>query len=65
MTVDLGGGDGLTGRIVQLVLLVTLLSVAPSILIMATNGWTNWGNAGGAAVRNTLIEVAKRIAADL
>ena len=36
-----------------------------SILIMATNGWTNWGNAGGAAVRNTLIEVAKRIAADL
>ncbi|MFT3811618.1 MAG: flagellar type III secretion system pore protein FliP [Micropepsaceae bacterium] len=37
VTVDLGGGDGLTGRIVQLVLLVTLLSVAPSILIMATS----------------------------
>ena len=37
VTVDLGGGEGLTGRIVQLVLLVTLLSVAPSILIMATS----------------------------
>lgn len=37
VSIDLGGGDGLTGRIVQLVLLVTLLSVAPSILIMATS----------------------------
>ena len=37
VTVDLGGGEGLTGRIVQLVLIVTLLSVAPSILIMATS----------------------------
>ena len=37
VTLDLGGGEGLTGRIVQLVLLVTLLSVAPSILIMATS----------------------------
>jgi len=37
VSIDLGGGEGLTGRIVQLVLLVTLLSVAPSILIMATS----------------------------
>lgn len=37
MNIDLGGGEGLTGRIVQLVLLVTLLSVAPSILIMTTS----------------------------
>ncbi|MFO1238046.1 MAG: flagellar type III secretion system pore protein FliP [Alphaproteobacteria bacterium] len=37
VTLDFGTGDGLTGRIVQLVLLVTLLSVAPSILIMASS----------------------------
>ena len=37
LTLDLGGGEGLTGRIVQLVLLVTLLSIAPSILIMTTS----------------------------
>ena len=37
VTLDFGAGDGLTGRIVQLVLLVTLLSVAPSILIMASS----------------------------
>jgi len=37
VSIDLGGGDGLTGRIVQLVLVVTLLSVAPSILIMTTS----------------------------
>jgi flagellar biosynthetic protein FliP len=37
VSIDLGGGEGLTGRIVQLILLVTLLSVAPSILIMTTS----------------------------
>ena len=37
LSIDLGGGDGLTGRIVQLVLLVTVLSVAPSVLIMTTS----------------------------
>ena len=37
VTLDFGTGDGLTGRIVKLVLLVTLLSVAPSILIMASS----------------------------
>ncbi len=37
VSIDLGGGEGLTGRIIQLVLLVTILSVAPSILIMTTS----------------------------
>ncbi len=37
VTLDFGTGDGLTGRIIQLVLLVTVLSVAPSILIMTTS----------------------------
>lgn len=39
LTLDLGGeGEGgLTGRIVQLVLLITALSLAPSLLIMVTS----------------------------
>jgi flagellar biosynthetic protein FliP len=37
VSIDLGGGEGLTGRLVQLILVVTLLSVAPSILIMTTS----------------------------
>jgi len=41
ITIDLGegtgGSAGLTGRIVQLVVLITVLSVAPSILIMVTS----------------------------
>jgi len=36
LTLDLDGGT-LTGRIVQIVLLVTVLSLAPSILVMATS----------------------------
>ena len=36
VTVDLGTEGSLTGRIVQLVLLVTVLSLAPSILVMVT-----------------------------
>jgi len=36
LTVDLGGGD-LSSKIVQLVLLLTVLSLAPSILIMMTS----------------------------
>jgi flagellar biosynthetic protein FliP len=37
VTFDLGEGGGFTGRIVQLVLLMTVLSLAPSILIMMTS----------------------------
>jgi flagellar biosynthetic protein FliP len=37
VSIDLGGGEGLTGRLVQLILVITLLSVAPSILIMTTS----------------------------
>jgi flagellar biosynthetic protein FliP len=37
VTLDLGDGDGFSGRIVQLVLLLTVLSLAPSILIMMTS----------------------------
>ena len=37
VTVDLGDQGGLTERIVQLLILVTVLSLAPSILIMATS----------------------------
>lgn len=42
VTVDLGGGAGaeggtITGRVVQLVALLTILSLAPSILIMMTS----------------------------
>ena len=39
MSIDLGGGDGgtVTGRVVQLVALLTVLSLAPSILIMMTS----------------------------
>ncbi len=39
VTVDLGGGDGgtVTGRVIQTVALLTVLSLAPSILIMMTS----------------------------
>ncbi|MEX0644348.1 MAG: flagellar type III secretion system pore protein FliP [Parvularculaceae bacterium] len=37
LTLDLGDGGGFSGRIVQLVLLLTVLSLAPSILIMMTS----------------------------
>lgn len=37
LTLDLGDGGGFTSRIVQLVLLMTVLSLAPSILIMMTS----------------------------
>lgn len=39
LTIDMGGGDGggLTTRIIQLILLTTVLSLAPSILIMMTS----------------------------
>ena len=37
LTLDLGAESGLTARIVQLVLLTTILSLAPSILIMMTS----------------------------
>ncbi|MGE0743976.1 MAG: flagellar type III secretion system pore protein FliP [Rhodospirillales bacterium] len=38
VTLDLGGDDGTsTGRIVQLVVLMTVLSLAPSILVMVTS----------------------------
>ncbi|HIJ43436.1 MAG: flagellar type III secretion system pore protein FliP [Rhodospirillales bacterium] len=38
LSLDLGGGDGTTtGRIIQLFLLVTVLSLAPSILVMLTS----------------------------
>lgn len=39
ITIDMGGGEGgtVTGQIVRLVLLVTVLSLAPSILVMVTS----------------------------
>ena len=37
LTVDLGGDGGFGARIVQLVLLLTVLSLAPSVLIMMTS----------------------------
>jgi flagellar biosynthetic protein FliP len=37
LTVDLGGGNSSTGRIVQLIVLLTVLSLAPSILVMVTS----------------------------
>jgi flagellar biosynthetic protein FliP len=37
VTVDLGGEGALTERVVQLLILITVLSLAPSILIMATS----------------------------
>ena len=37
VTIDLGTGQGLTGGVVQLVLLITVLALAPSILIMTTS----------------------------
>lgn len=37
LTLDMGEGGGLSGRIVQLVMLLTVLSLAPSILIMMTS----------------------------
>lgn len=36
VSIDLGGGDALSGRVVQLFLLVTLLSLAPGIAVMVT-----------------------------
>jgi flagellar biosynthesis protein FliP len=36
-SLDLGGGGSTTGRIVQLVALLTILSLAPSILVMVTS----------------------------
>ena len=37
VTIDLGEGTGLSARIVQLILVTTVLSLAPSILIMMTS----------------------------
>ncbi len=39
ITIDTGGGDGgtVTGRVIQLVAILTVLSLAPSILIMMTS----------------------------
>jgi flagellar biosynthetic protein FliP len=37
ITLDMGDGASTTGRILQLIILTTLLSVAPSILIMVTS----------------------------
>jgi flagellar biosynthetic protein FliP len=37
VTVDLGGAGSSTGRIVQLVVLITVLSLAPAILVMVTS----------------------------
>ncbi len=37
LTLDLGDGASTTGRILQLIILTTFLSVAPSILIMVTS----------------------------
>ncbi|MFN4087546.1 MAG: flagellar type III secretion system pore protein FliP [Alphaproteobacteria bacterium] len=38
VNIDLGGGEGTTtGRIIQLVALLTVLSIAPSILVMVTS----------------------------
>jgi len=36
-SLDLGEGDALTGRVIQLVALLTILSLAPSILVMTTS----------------------------
>jgi len=37
LTLDLGEGASTTGRIIQLVLLTTVLSIAPSVLVMVTS----------------------------
>ena len=37
LTLDFGEGPSSTGRIVQIVLLVTVLALAPSILVMVTS----------------------------
>ncbi|MFN3960182.1 MAG: flagellar type III secretion system pore protein FliP [Parvularculaceae bacterium] len=37
MTIDLGDGAGFSSRLIQIVLLTTVLSLAPSILIMMTS----------------------------
>lgn len=37
ISVDLGNGDGLTTRVLQTVALITILSLAPSIVIMTTS----------------------------
>lgn len=37
LSVDLGGGASATGRIVQIIALLTVLSLAPSILVMVTS----------------------------
>lgn len=37
ITLDLGEGGTVTGRLVQLVLLITVLSLAPSLLVMVTS----------------------------
>ena len=37
IAVDLGTGDGLTARVLQLAALITVLSLAPSIIIMTTS----------------------------
>jgi flagellar biosynthetic protein FliP len=37
LSIDLGSGDGLTARVLQLTALITVLSLAPSIIIMTTS----------------------------
>ena len=36
-SLDLGSGGSTTGRVVQLIALLTILSLAPSILVMVTS----------------------------
>ena len=37
LSLDLGSSEGVSGRAVQLVALITILSLAPSILVMTTS----------------------------
>jgi flagellar biosynthesis protein FliP len=37
LSIDLGEGGSVTAQLVQLVLLITILSLAPSILVMVTS----------------------------
>ncbi|MBV8651233.1 MAG: flagellar biosynthetic protein FliP, partial [Alphaproteobacteria bacterium] len=37
LTLDLGEGGSSTGRIVQLMVLITVLSLAPAVLVMVTS----------------------------
>jgi flagellar biosynthetic protein FliP len=65
ISVDLGTGQGLTSGIVQMIAAITVLSLAPSILVMTTSVRADRGGAVAVAHRDRPAERAAELGGDL